>query len=73
MEKLTYSGIKISLQEQKILREICLEKNSKEIAKELKIQVYRVNGVKERLRKKLKVKSAIGLVMWAIQNKIVII
>ena len=53
-----------------ILKLICKEYTSKEIAKKVGLSAKRVDGIKNELMKRTKSKNVIGLVKYAIKNHI---
>lgn len=61
----------ISVREIDILRLIALEYTTEEISEELFISSHTVNSHRKRLIKKLKVKSSIGLVTYAIKHNLI--
>ncbi|WP_158729737.1 MULTISPECIES: response regulator transcription factor [unclassified Flavobacterium] len=66
---------KIILKEKELifLKLACTEKTYKEIAEEMFLSPKTIDGYREVLFEKLEIKTRIGLVLYAIKNKIVII
>ncbi len=62
----------LSEREIEILKLTCLEKTSREISQELFISQRTVEGHRKKIMKKTKAKNVVGLVMYAIQHKIVL-
>lgn len=60
----------LSTREIQIIQSICKDMTAKEIAEQLGIDRRTVEGHKQRLLKKLNVKSSIGLVTFAIENNL---
>ena len=56
--------------EQDIIRMICEDKRSKEIAEELHLSVRTVEEYRGRIKEKMAVKSSSGIVIYAIQNEL---
>lgn len=56
--------------EQKLLKLVCSEKTYKEIAEQMSLSPKTIDGYRDSLFKKVGVKSRVGLVMYAIKNKI---
>ncbi|RYY90165.1 MAG: response regulator transcription factor [Chitinophagaceae bacterium] len=54
--------------EKEIIRLLCMELSSKEIASRLKIGIRSVDTHKEHIMKKLQVKNAVGIAVYALQN-----
>jgi two-component system invasion response regulator UvrY len=63
----------LSLRELAFLKLVCTELSYKEIASEMKLSIHTVDSYRDNLFAKLEVKSRIGLVIFAIRNKIVFI
>jgi DNA-binding NarL/FixJ family response regulator len=61
----------LSNREIEILKLTCLEKTSKEISEELFISQRTVEGHRKQIMIKTKAKNVVGLVMYAIKNKII--
>ena len=55
------------------LKMACTEMTYKEIAEKMHLSVHTIDGYRDTLFEKLSVKSRIGLVLYAIKNKIVLI
>lgn len=66
---------KISLKEKEIvfIKHACTEKTYKEIASEMCLSPKTIDGYRECLFDKLEIKTRIGLVLYAIKNKIVLV
>ena len=62
--------IEFSLRELAVIRLICEQKTSKEIAKEMDRSWRTIENVRQLVIKKTKVKNNAGLVMYAIINKL---
>lgn len=69
----TYPSMNLSEREINYLKLAASEKTHNEIAKELNISVRTVDGYRDSLFEKLKFKTRIGLVLFAIKNGIVTI
>lgn len=67
------SRIEVSKREREILRMICEEKTSVEIAEELFISEYTVLTHRKNLLKKVSAKNTVGLVKYAIANKLLVV
>nr|MBC7613287.1 response regulator transcription factor [Pseudopedobacter sp.] len=63
--------IKLSENETKFLALLCQQMSNKEIAEKMNLSVRTIDGYRDHLFEKLNVKSRIGLVLYAIKNKIV--
>jgi DNA-binding NarL/FixJ family response regulator len=63
----------ISTREMEFLRLACSEKSYKEIAGEMFLSERTIDGYRESLFEKLKVNTRVGLVIYAIKNKLVMI
>ena len=57
----------------KVLKLVCQELQSKEIAERLGLSIRTIEGIRLQLLKETKSKGAIGLVKYAIKNKIYIL
>lgn len=64
-------NVEFSEREHDFLRLICEEKTAAEIAKELFLSQWSVEGIRQRLIEKVGVRNTAGLVMFAIKNGIV--
>lgn len=66
---------KISLKEKELvfIKHACTEKTYKEIASEMCLSPKTIDGYRECLFDKLEIKTRIGLVLYAIKNKIVLV
>lgn len=64
-------GPKLSDREKEVLRLICQEKTSQEIADQLYISVRTVDGHRRNLQEKTGAKNIAGLVMYAVKNGLV--
>ena len=65
------SNISLNEREKKILKMIWEEKNNKEIADKLFLGVRSVEKIRQDMKEKIGVKSTVGLLKYAINNKIV--
>jgi DNA-binding NarL/FixJ family response regulator len=63
--------IKLSENEIQFLILLCQQMSNKEIAEKMNLSVRTIDGYRDHLFEKLNVKSRIGLVLYAIKNKIV--
>lgn len=63
--------VKLSTRELEFLRRVCSEKSYQEIAKEMFVSERTIDGYRESLFRKLQVSSRVGLVMYAIRNRLV--
>jgi DNA-binding NarL/FixJ family response regulator len=54
-----------------VMRLIALEYSSKEIAEELHISIFTVDTHRKNLMKKIQVKSTVGLIKYAVKNRLV--
>jgi DNA-binding NarL/FixJ family response regulator len=61
---------KLSKRELEVVKLICLEFSSKEIAAQLRINRRSVESYRERIQKKVGAKNRIGVVLFAIRNEI---
>lgn len=68
--RLFFSENKLSKREIEIIKLICEENTAKEIGQKLCIEQKTVEGHKARIIKKLNVKSAVGIVVYAIEKGI---
>ena len=59
-----------SEKEEAVIRLICREYSNKEIASELFLSVRTIEGYREKIQEKMKVKNTAGIVVYAIKNKI---
>jgi len=64
-------GLRLSDRELLFLRLACSEKTYYEIAKEMFVSERTVDGYRDSLFRKLKVSSRVGLVLYAIKNRII--
>ena len=64
-------NIDLTEREQEVLKMICEEKTAAEIAKEIFLSPRSVEGIRQRLIKKIGVRNTAGLVMFAVKNGIV--
>ncbi|MGX7666365.1 response regulator [Flavobacterium pedocola] len=73
INKLENNSNKISLKEREVefIKLACTEKTYKEIADEMCLSPKTVDGYRETLFQKLEIKTRIGLVLYAMKNKIV--
>jgi len=58
----------LSLREKEVLKQICLEKNTREIADTLFISTHTVESHRANLLSKVGARNTAGLVKWAIEN-----
>lgn len=65
-----FSKPKLSKKEIDIIKLICREKSNKEIASTLYLSIRTVEGHRERILEKINAKNSVGLVLYAIKNKI---
>ena len=63
--------IRLSENEIQFLMLLCQQMSNKEIAEKMNLSVRTIDGYRDHLFEKLNVKSRIGLVLYAIKNKIV--
>ncbi|MBU1374224.1 MAG: response regulator transcription factor [Bacteroidetes bacterium] len=63
--------IKLNENETKFLTLLCQQMSNKEIAEKMNLSIRTIDGYRDQLFEKLNVKSRIGLVLYAIKNKIV--
>ena len=49
---------------------ICEENTSAEIGKSLNMGVRNVEGLRLKIMKKMRVKSSVGLAIWAVKNRL---
>ncbi len=61
----------ITKREIEVLKKICQEKSTKEIAKELFISIHTVETHRSNLLVKIRAKNSAGLVKWALQNDLI--
>lgn len=66
-----FTGIRLRQNELAVIRLICEEKNTKEIATLIGLSHRSVESIRDRLKVKLGVKSTAGLILYAIRNNIV--
>lgn len=66
-----FTGLRLRQNELAVLRLICEEKNTKEIAMLIGLSPRSVESIRDRLKVKLGVKSTAGLILYAIRNNIV--
>jgi DNA-binding CsgD family transcriptional regulator len=64
---------RLTERELEFLKLACTELSYKEIAREMKLSIHTVDSYRDNLFFKLDLKSRIGLVIFAIRNKIVFI
>jgi DNA-binding NarL/FixJ family response regulator len=69
--KNSYSKVFLKEREVEFIKLACTEKTYKEIAIEMCLSPKTVDGYRENLFQKLKIKTRIGLVLYAMKNKIV--
>ncbi|WP_035643977.1 response regulator transcription factor [Flavobacterium sp. ASV13] len=75
VKKANTDSKKINLKEKEIvfIKHACTEKTYKEIASEMCLSPKTIDGYRECLFDKLEIKTRIGLVLYAIKNKIVLV
>lgn len=75
VKKANNDSKKINLKEKEIvfIKHACTEKTYKEIASEMCLSPKTIDGYRECLFDKLEIKTRIGLVLYAIKNKIVLV
>lgn len=75
VKKVNDDSKKINLKEKEIvfIKHACTEKTYKEIASEMCLSPKTIDGYRECLFDKLEIKTRIGLVLYAIKNKIVLV
>jgi Response regulator containing a CheY-like receiver domain and an HTH DNA-binding domain len=61
----------LNVREIEFLKLVCTEMTYKEIAGKMFLSVRTIDGYRDSLFEKLNVKSRVGLVLYAIKNKIV--
>lgn len=59
-----------TIKEKEIIRLICREFSNKEIAEKLQLSVRTIEGYRERIQEKMKVKNGVGIAVYAIKNGI---
>lgn len=64
-------GVKLSANETIFLKLLCQQLSNKEIADKMCLSVRTIDGYRDQLFDKLAIKSRVGLVLYAIKNKIV--
>lgn len=64
-------SVKLSANEIMFLKLLCQQLSNKEIADKMCLSVRTIDGYRDQLFEKLEVKSRVGLVLYAIKNKIV--
>lgn len=64
-------GVKLNANETIFLKLLCQQLSNKEIADKMCLSVRTIDGYRDQLFDKLAVKSRVGLVLYAIKNKIV--
>lgn len=69
--KKPFSGIHLNDNEIQFLKLLCQQMSNKEIADKMCLSVRTIDGYRDQLFEKLQVKSRVGLVLYAIKNKIV--
>lgn len=67
------SSSSLNNKETEFLKLACTEMTYKEIAEKMHLSVHTIDGYRDNLFEKLEVKSRIGLVLYAIKNKIVLV
>jgi DNA-binding NarL/FixJ family response regulator len=63
----------LSQREIEFLKLVCTELTYKDIADKMCLSVHTIDGYRDALFEKLKIKSRVGLVLYAIKNKIAFI
>lgn len=61
---------KLNQREQDFLKLVCTELTYREIAEKLNVSVRTVDGYRDQLFEKLQIKSRVGLVLYALKNKL---
>lgn len=69
--KKDYPNLLFSSKEIDIIKKICEELTSKEVARDLDLSKRTVEGIKRRIMQKIDVKSTVGIVKYAYENKLV--
>lgn len=62
--------MKLTTAELEVLKLVCQEMTSKEISEKLKYKLYYVENIRVNLIKKIGCINSVGLVIYAIKNKI---
>ncbi|MBD3747931.1 MAG: response regulator transcription factor [Sphingobacteriales bacterium] len=65
------AGVQLNDNEIQFLKLLCQQLSNKEIADKMCLSVRTIDGYRDQLFEKLEVKSRVGLVLYAIKNKIV--
>lgn len=65
------AGVQLNDNEIQFLKLLCQQLSNKEIADKMCLSVRTIDGYRDQLFEKLQVKSRVGLVLYAIKNKIV--
>ncbi len=68
-----FEGAKLNERELEFLRLACSEMTYKDIADKMCLSTHTIDGYRDALFEKLGLKSRVGLVLWAIKNKIVFV
>lgn len=61
----------LTTREKSVLRSICKEQTSKEIAIQLKLSYRTIDKIRQKLKDKIGVSNVVGLVKYALKNKII--
>lgn len=65
--------VKLTAREMEFIHKACSEKSYQEIAKEMFVSERTVDGYRDSLFKKLNVSTRVGLVLYAVKNKLVVL
>jgi DNA-binding CsgD family transcriptional regulator len=63
--------IELNATELKMVKLICKEYNAKEIASRMDLSFRTVEDYRNKIRKKVKAKSLVGIALWAVKNEII--
>jgi DNA-binding NarL/FixJ family response regulator len=69
LRKKEHSEVILKEREIEFLKQVCTEKTYKEIASEMSLSPKTIDGYREALFEKLRIKSRVGLAVYAIKNK----
>jgi len=58
-------------QEREVIRLICSELSTKEIAVRMNLSVRTIEGYRKRIHEKMKVRNVVGIVVYSIKNKLI--
>jgi two-component system, NarL family, response regulator DegU len=67
----TFNRVNFSEREIEIIRLLCKEYTSKEIADEMYVSIRTVEGHKDRIMHKIGARNSIGIVMYAVKNNLI--